>query len=167
MRYVLVRLSTQEVLKRNVPQEFVDSVTGLDPDLAYLPMIEQTRPEVDDAFYYLERVEQIVESEYRITWNTVKKPTEELEQIIDNIERMEAQRHISQEDLLKITVLGLTVLFRALDGLQLNAKEQALAQKIVQIGTRIWQNDQYVAQVKAAIRAGQEPDITTGWAAPQ
>ena len=162
--YVLRKISTDEILKRSVVlAEY--PVEGLDSDLEYLPMVEDSIPDFDPRYFTINKIEgrQSTPLAWRITWQIVKRATPEIKRSVKNVERLEHQKHVTVEERDKLVLLGLTVLFRKINNLELTAKEQALADLIVTKGTKIWRNDDRAQTLQTLIEAGSEPDLDTGW----
>ena len=174
---VLIRVSTGEIIKHAplpVADPVNETVPGLDPDLKWLVKHEPfAAPLYDSRVYILERTEAVTDephpdyplySRYLITYNTVRRPVEQVQQAIINKEREELQRHIDYID--KLAILGLTVLFRQLDGLQLTAVEREIRDRVVRNGVKIFQNHQRRRQLEAEAEQVQPLDIDDGWTAP-
>jgi len=166
MSHVLRRISTGEILRRAVPDDQVALVVGLDPDLEYLREVVLPRPAFDPRYFVLTQDEGKVGVEWRTTYGTQKRPAAEIAAAVDNTERERTLDHVPQEDLVKLAVLGLAVIFRANSGLQLTPKERAIRDRLMGIGTKLWKNSDRAEALKAAVLAGQEPDLDTGWEAP-
>lgn len=174
---VLIKLSTGEIIKHAllpVADPATQQVQGLDPDLKWLIKHEPFgAPQYDSRVYVLERTEEVTEEQhpdyplydrYLITYNTVRRPVDEIQQAIINQEREQLIKHIDYID--KLSILGLTVLFRQLDGLQLTATEQQIRDRIVRNGVKIFQNHQRRKQLEAEAEQVQPLDLDSNWAAP-
>jgi hypothetical protein len=171
---VLIRKSTGEIIKHGTyPRLDMDPVDGLDPDLEWLlKYTPYAVPEYDPRVYQLITTQEVTTdphpdyshlNQFRITYATQKREQEEIEANIENAEQLANNRIIENQRQLKLMVLGLAVLFRKVEGLALNQKEQVIANRIVAAGTKLWNNDQVLRNKVAAYLAGQEPDIDEGW----
>lgn len=176
---ILVQKSTGDIIKVGVyPANFnsdgsLPPIDGLDPDLEwyinYEPFIQ---PEYDPRVYILNIVKEILNTphpvytnlnQYKITYVLVKRTVGEITLAIDNSEEIANQSVFPIEQQLKVLALGLGVLFRAVQRLSLNAKEIAIRDKVLQIATKIWQNDQILLNKKQAAQAGSEVDLDSEW----
>lgn len=172
---VLIRISTGEIIKHDVlPVDPSIPVPGLDPDLKWLIKYEPyASPQYDARIFNLQRTEEVTEvthpeyplyDQYLITYNTERRPVDEIELEIVNKERVELQRHVDYTD--KLSILGLAVIFRQLDGLQLMPVEQQIRDRIVRDGLKIYRNYLRRKQLVAEAATIQTPDIDAGWEAP-
>jgi hypothetical protein len=66
----------------------------------------------------------------------------------------------------KLAILGLAVIFREVEGMQLNATETALKQRITRNATKIFLNHQRRKQLETEADQLQDLDIDAGWATP-
>ena len=172
---VLIRISTGEIIKHDIlPVDPSIPVPGLDPDLKWLIKYEPfASPQYDARIFNLERTEEVTTTahpdwplydQYLITYATLRRPVEEIELEIVNKERVELQRHIDYAD--KLSILGLAVIFRQLDGLQLTPVEQQIRDRIVRNGLKIYRNYLRRRQLEQEAATIQTPDIDAGWEAP-
>lgn len=170
----LRRISTGEILKRGILPNSPDiSPVGLDPDLEWL--IDYTPYAMPD---YDPRVFQLVTefaptqtahplyplyNQYLITYRTEKREADYVKSQAEakERERLEVNVDYTQRD--KLVLLGLAVLFRSLDGLELNAKETVIRNRVMTAAVNLWKNDARVQELKAQIDAGQEIDLDEGW----
>lgn len=167
--YVLYRISTSTVINRSVVYPAAvddDPIIGLDPDLQYLAMDRDVTPDYDPRVYDLVTSEAKVANLWRITYGTQRKDATQIKIAVTNKEATEITNHVRAMERDKLMVLGLGVLFAELSSLTLNARQQAVKNKIIAAATKIWQNDQRVTELFAQIDTNQVPDIDTGWALP-
>lgn len=167
--YTLIRISTGEIQKRDVPED-QRSLIDLDPDLEYLLQVSTAIPDADPRYYVIsgtETVDRTVSpAVVRLGYATVKRQVEEITVHVENREATELARHMKATELNKLAILGLFILFRKTEGLTLTTREQQIATRIGNIGTRILQNDARARQILADITAGNEPNLDAGWQAP-
>lgn len=175
---VLIRKSTGEVLKYGAWPAVDESnnpveVPGLDPDLQWLLEHEPfASPTPDMRFYTVQRAEEIstdphpiyaFANQYKITYTTPKRDQAEIEDHAYNVEQEQLNHIFKTREQIKLLALGIGVLFRSVDGLSLTAKEQAVADKCVNLALKVWNNDANVKSKIAAIANGEEPDLDAGW----
>jgi len=163
MSYVLRRISTGEIIRRNVLDGDAETVVGLDPDLEFLKVVQQTQPDYDPRYFVLTSSEGKVGTEWRQTWGTQKRPVAEIEQAVENHERLLISEQVPAEDLTKLIVLALAALFREVKGLQLTPSEATTAGQIVALGRDLALLDEKAKLYKAEVRAGREPDLDAPW----
>lgn len=174
---VLIRISTGEIIKHDVlpvADPATQEVQGLDPDLKWLVKHEPFgQPQYDARVYSLQKTEAVTEEQhpdyplydrYLITYDTVRRAVSEIEQAIINKERNEFSRHIDYLE--KLAILGISILSRRIEGLQLTATEQNIMSRIERNGLKIWQNHQRRKQLQAEAEQVQPVDIDDGWAEP-
>jgi hypothetical protein len=171
---VLLRISTGEIIKHDLlPADPTGAVPGLDPDLKWLIKHEPfPSPTVDTRYYTVARVEEVMVTQhptyplydqYSITYTTPKRAIEEINDHAYNAERDALNRVFTQRDQIKLLALGLGVLFRSVDGLQLSAKETTIKTNVMSLALKLWNNDANLKAKLASIAAGEEPDIDQGW----
>lgn len=89
MRAVLIRKSTQEIIKKsNYPKLDIEPIIGLDPDLEWLLVNIEDKPIYDPSIEKIERVEEITTeahpdypalNQYKVYWNVVPLTQEEID----------------------------------------------------------------------------------------
>lgn len=168
--YVLRRISTGEIIKRNTPYPTMEDdspIAGFDPDLEFLAMDQDTQPDYDPRLYALSQAETRENADprpvWRIRWSTAKVPLSQAKQNAANIEAARAHDHYTVQERDKVLLLATAVLFRQVANQQLTAKEVALKQRIIELATKLWKNDARLAAIFAALDAGQDPDLDAGW----
>lgn len=171
---VLIRKSTGEIIKHApYPREDMGVIVGLDPDLEWLlkhtPFIA---PDYDSRYYVLNVTEEVTTdphpdhahlNQYKITYDTTKRPEPDIIISVENAETEANEGVIPYTRQLKLIVLGIGVLFKNIDGLQLNQKETKIKNRVMAMAVKVWKNDTEARQKKQAIAAGQEPNIDDGW----
>lgn len=174
---VLIRISTGEIIKHDVlpvADPATQEVQGLNPDLKWLIKHEPfAPPQYDSRVYQLQTTEAVTEEEhpdyplydrYLITYQTIRRPVDEIQQAIINAERVEFGRHVDYLE--KLAILGISILSRRIEGLQLSQTEQNIMNRIERNGNKIWQNHQRRKQLEAEAEQVQPVDIDAGWATP-
>lgn len=167
--YAQWRISTSEVLFRNLvyPNAVDDSeVVGLDPDLLYLAMDTDTVPEYDPRIFTLVPSEAKVGSTLKKTWTTPKRAVDQIKIAIENRERSEIAKHVTEYEREKLEILGLAVLFAINAGAVLTQRQTAIKNKINAAAAKLLQNDQTTADKFVQVDNNEVPDIDAGWAAP-
>jgi hypothetical protein len=168
-KYVLRRISTGEIINRGVfyPNAEDDApIIGLDPDLEYLAMDQDVRPDYDARVFSLVTNEDRQEGTpplWRITFDTVRRPTTEIKAAAQNVEAVKNRLHYSEQERDKLCILGLAVLFRQIANQQLTQKEVNLKQRILAMGATIWKNDDRLRAIFTALDANQTPDLDAEW----
>lgn len=170
----LRRKSTGEIIKRGtLPNDPNIAPIGLDPDLEWL--IDYTpyiAPDYDPRVYMLQTEYAPTETphptyplynQYLITYQTVKRDAEYIKTQAEQKERERLEAEVDYTERDKLILLGLAVLFRSLDGLQLNPKETAIKNRVMSAAVNLWKNDARVQELKAQIDANQEIDMDAGW----
>lgn len=172
-KYVLRRISTSQILGRNLhyPTSTDDStIVGLDPDLEYLAMDQDLVPDYDPRVFRLTTAEarnaDTTPPTWHITYGTEKRSEEEIKTAITNAEALENIKLVPTQETLKLTIMGLGILFRSVKGLQLNAKEQAVLDRLTEVYAAIDKHDSIVAEKFADVEADRIPDINRWDAAP-
>lgn len=171
---VLIRKSTGEIIKHaDYPRLDMAPVEGLDPDLEWLIKVTPyVQPDYDSRIFVLNQTEEVTQTphpdyphlnQYRITFSTSKRATEEIAISVENAEREANESVFPYTKQLKILTLGLGVLFRKVGGMTLNAKEIAVKDKVLALAVKIWKNDQALRDKIAELAAGTEPNIDEGW----
>lgn len=177
MQAVLIKKNadqTIEIIKRGeYPNLDMEPVQGLDPDLEWLLVYEPfVQPDYDPRIYVIQRNEEITQvphpqyshlNQFKVTFLLVKRAVEEINVSIANAEALANESLLKYEERLKILTLGLAVLFRKTDGSTLLAKEIAIRDKVVALGTRIWKNDANAQAMITAIQSQTEPNLDEGW----
>lgn len=170
-KYVLRRISSQQIIGRNLtyPTATDDSeIVGLDPDLEYLAMDQDVIPDYDPRIYVLTTTELrnavTTPPTWHITFGTVKRTVTEIKANAINVEAVKNRLHFTEQERDKLVILGLAVLFRQTANQQLTQREVALKNRIITMGTAIWNNDQRLRDIMVALDGGGEPDLDDQWA---
>lgn len=102
MKAVLIKVSTQEILKYkvNYPSIEIVPIESLDSDLEWLIVNNLGRPDFDESIEKLEKVEEITNephtdypelNQYKIYFNIVPLTQEEIDSLVDGNEENEAE----------------------------------------------------------------------------
>lgn len=164
--YVLRRISTGEIIKRNTlyPVSTDDApIEGFDPDLEFLAIDQDVQPDYDARIYLLVRNEAKAGSVWRVTFSTQKRVVDEIKVAVTNVEAFENQRHYSLQERDKLMWLAIGVTLRQLANQTLTAKELAVKQRAMELVAKIWKNDERARQLFLAVDAGQEINPDAGW----
>lgn len=169
-RWATLQLSTGEIVARNRPWPTGDGseIPNLDPDYVMLLHLEDTRPNYDSRLYSLQGTETVDAdaNELRKTWETIKRPLEEIKVAAQNVEVQELQKHINLEREIIETRLMVAAILQFLDGLQLPPRIQNFADNYKAKGVKLWRNRDRLRAILADIENGLEPDLDAGWEAP-
>lgn len=167
-RWAVLRLSTGEIVSRNKPWPRADGqpIEGLDPDYVYLRHVTAARPDYDSRYYVLQGTETVdaEANELRLSWETVKRPTEELVAVAENVEAQKLQNFVRLErEAIETRLIVAAILAYIVDAQQFPPKVQTMAQEYVAKGTKIWKNRDRLKAIIADIQLGLEPDLDAGW----
>lgn len=165
-QYVLRRISTGEVLKRNAryPTATDDGpIDGFDPDLEYLAMDQDVQPDYDARVFDLVTNEAKDGTLWRITFSTLRRDNSTIKVAVTNKEASEVYSHMTPTERDKLMLVALGVLFRQLAAQTLTVKEQAVRNRVMGLAAKLWKNDDNAAALFTAIDAGQTPNIDSGW----
>jgi hypothetical protein len=163
--YILRRVSDKFVINSRA----LSNTTGLPnpgEDQEYLPiLIESPAPDHDQTFTVRTTVEGPNEAlkQQEIKYVVTDKPKEERLAAAENAERLEVARFVATNNSPRDVTLLLAALFRAQKGLELTPDETAAAEKIVATAAVLTKNLANLESLKAAIEAGQKPDLSAGW----
>ena len=170
---VLIRKSTGEIIKHaDYPRVDMQPIIGLDPDLEWLivntPYVE---PDYDSRLFVLQRTEAITAiphpqypllNQYQISFSTDKREKPEIIASIDNAET-DALNSLTGNKVMKTVIQSISILFKKIDKLNLNASEQAVALDIQAIAVAVWKNNVEAKAKIAKVNAGIEPAIDELW----
>lgn len=159
--------SNGEIISRNKKWPVLDGseIPGADPRYVYLLQTASAKPDYDSRTHILQQVETADEQANTLSYSysSIKRPIEEITSSIENEEQDALESLLPNTRRNKILLLGMTVLFRSIDGLSLNTKEQAIADEIVSLGVKVWKNDSTLRSKIKDLADGNEPDLSSGW----
>lgn len=168
--YVLRRIDDGFIHNARATSNVLDGPPNVsDPNLQYLPIYIDDTPANDPVYTLVDQVEgadnpvNASATQWQIKFNVKDRPLAERLVIADNTERFEVQKHIAPQDLAKMTVLTLAAVFRQAKGLILEPDEQSSADALVLLAAKLRANADLAADNRAAITAGQKPDLKVGW----
>lgn len=168
-RWSVLQVSTQQIIIRNAvwPRADGGPIEGMDPDYVYLLQSTDAKPDYDSRLYQLTSTEvvDVPANTIRRTWATAPRTLEDRLTAAENVEAEELMRHIKLERELVETRLMVTAILQHISGLQLPPKVQAMADAYKAKGVKLWKNRDHLKVITAAIQAGQDPDLDTGWEA--
>lgn len=167
--YVLRVKSTKVVINpRAISNAIGAPVVDVSSDLEYLPIMVDDRPDNDPVFTTVNTVEAPDEQagEWLITYDILDRPKDEIKNVASNVKRFEADKHISPADFKETVVFMLSAILRKASGLVLTPDEEASRDRLVSIDAKLVANKNHLADLHAAIDAGQKPDIKSGWSTP-
>jgi len=174
---VLYRISTAEIIKRAVfPGNPAEALPGMDPDYKWLiTYIPFEAPDFDIRLFSMVTKETItstphpdypIYSQFLVTYETVKKPDEVIAAQVDNAERAALSRVFPAADQLKTLTLGLGVLAKISEKLELDPDEKKVMADVIALADKVWINSDNAAAKKAEALAGGQPNLDADWAAP-
>lgn len=174
-QYALRRISDGAVLKRNAQYPTIEdgsSIVGLDPDLQYLEMWTDVRPQEDARIWLVTPVETVetIEEEgapeaevFRTSWSVTKRPPDDIRNAAKNAESLRNKAQLPDSENIKLLLFSVGMLMKRLDNQTLTQREQTIATKIANRVAAIRKNDTRLAQILAAIDQDETPDLDAGW----
>lgn len=168
-QYVLRQKSTDSLIQpkfREYPNAVEDSpIIGLDDDLEFLAVDKDFEPDFDPRLVALVPSEAKEDNLWHISFDLVKKDLTQIKFAVINAESQQVNLQLANENLAKLTILGLGVLFSLKDNNVLTTTQQAIKDRVLKANTALLQNDAVVAQLNAIADAGGTPDLDNVWAA--
>ncbi|MEZ0390420.1 MAG: hypothetical protein ACAI34_25295 [Verrucomicrobium sp.] len=169
-QYVLQRVSTQEIIKRGAQYPTAEdggAIAGLDPDLRYLEMWRDVRPDEDPRVWIVSTAEAVEEVEsllvFHMTYVTTRRSSNDIKNAAKNVESAKNQEHIATSELLKLSVIGQGILFKRLANQTLTVPEEAVRTRIVEAASALRGNDARLTAIIEAVEAGDDVDLDSGW----
>jgi hypothetical protein len=171
-QYVLQRISDQAIIKRGAQYPTTEDdgpIDGLDPDLRYLEMWRDARPDEDVRIWsvtadeVVEPVEEDGPDVFHIKWAVAKRPVDDIKHAAKNTESARNKEQLPDSESTKLILFGLGILLKRLDNQTLTQREQNIASKITDRIAAIRKHDTRLAQILAAVDQGETPDLDTGW----
>ena len=176
---VLIRKSTRQIIKEALyPNEDISPVVGLDPDYEWLVKhVPFAQPDYDPRLYIMQMVLPNMEfindfqdhpsypgiREYRVTWNPIKRPNDDIIRSILNAEK-EANDLVFSEAVHKDEfAFMLNSVHKDAKGASLTDNEQEQIDKLAIVTVNLSKNKDTAAIKIAQVEAGQEPNIDEGW----
>lgn len=168
-------LDDVQILREGVeyPRSDMQPVVGLAPDLEWLLHHEPfARPEPDSRFYTLETTRSITADahpdyphlhQYRITYAARKRAVELIIGALDDIEAEHAEMIVEQRKRTKALLLLWAINNRRIKGQTITPKMQSFENTALEWTQKLWQNETRRDAAAAAIAAGDEPDLDSGW----
>lgn len=177
-QYALLRISDGAVIKRNAQYPTSNDggpIQGLDPDLRYLEMWTDSRPQEDVRIWTVtpvETVEEITEEGapegevLHTSWAVTKRPADDIRHAAKNAESEKNKRQLPDSESTKLLLFAVGILLKRLDNQTLTQREQNIANKVAARVAAIRKNDARLAEILTAIDGGQTPDLDVGWEDP-
>lgn len=172
---VLIRISTGDIIKHaDLPTlDPLSPIPGLDTDLKWLIKFQPfNQPDYDIRLFILKKIEEVtviphpdypLYSQYLITFDTIKRPADDIKAQVDNAERAALGRIFPPERQLKTLSLGLAVLFRETANLALTPEEEAIKTQVIEMSDKLWQNHETAKLKKTEVDEGGEPNLDADW----
>lgn len=162
--YVLRRISDKVVTNPRAVSNTLGAPNP-GPDQEYLAILTDAAPDNDPVFTIRTQIEgpneATVPPQWEIHYKVEDRPKDQQKAAVDNAERFEVAKYVSSNNFQRDTVLLLSALLRAQRGLVLTPEETAANDKVVAIAAVLTQNQSIAGDKKAAIDAGQKPDLST------
>jgi hypothetical protein len=174
-QYVLHRISDGVILGRNrvYPVATDDApISGLDPDLEYLAMNQDVKPDVDLRIFSLSISEgkateaphlDDTRPTWHISWTATRLPNDTIKVHARNAQAAANALHYTPSEKEQISLLGLGLAARKHAGLELNIAEEALDARITELYPILFANDQRLAEIYTEIENDENPDLDAGW----
>jgi len=167
-KWAVLHLPSGEIVARNKDWPVADGsqIPGLDPDYVYLLHVTATPPDYDSRLYTLNGTETVdaENNELRLSYATVKRPTEEQVIAAENVESQELQKHLRLEREALETRLMLGALINyVIDNQAMPPKVRTMADKYVAKARKLFKNRDRLRAIIADIEAGNEPNLDAGW----
>lgn len=138
------------------------------PNLEYLAILTDDPPDFDQTFTVLTQTEgpneTTVPPQWEIHYVVTDRPKSEQHDAADNAARFQVQAQVPPQDSTEIIVRTLAAVLRDAKGLQLTAGEQAFKDQLMKLAAGLEANAANLADIHAAIDAGNKPDLSAGWA---
>lgn len=170
-RWATYQVSSGEIVARNRLWPVADGseIVGQDADYVMLLHVNDTAPAYDSRLYVLESTEGIDVDNNVIhkTFETTARSIEERTIAAENEEANQLSTHASLvREAIKTRLMVGAVLAYVADAQAFPPKVDAMADNYKATAVKLWQNRDRLDEIIAAIEAGQDPDLDTGWATP-
>ena len=159
-------IASREVFYPNADE--TQPVQGLAEGYRYVPIYYEAVPN-PDAAYYTKTIQEGLGNDaelgefYGIREVIVKRPVEEIKRTAEGARNLATAAHIDPIRFQDLTARVLFSLLKKLKGIEWTAKEKAELDKFVEIGQKLWGNDDVFKQKIAAIEAGSVVDLQAGY----
>lgn len=172
-QYALQRISDGAIIKRNAQYPTTEDggpIVGLDPDLRYLEMWRDVRPDEDVRIWNVVPLEVVepAESEgpdvFHIKWSVEKRPVADIKNAAKNVESLRNKQHLPDSETVKILLFAVRILAKKIGNQTLTVKEQAVFDRVNAAHSAIAANDARLAAILAAVDNGETPDLDDEWA---
>lgn len=171
-RWAILQLSTQQIIARNKvwPRSDGGEIVGQDPDFVYLLQVSTVEPDYDSRLYQLIRTEEadVEANELRWTWDTQKRPNEERIIAAENVEAEQVTLSVKLErEVVETRLILGAILSHVVDQQQFPPKVRQRVRKYIGKATKFWRNRDRLEAIIEQIKAGEDPDLDTGWEDPE
>jgi len=176
---VLIRKSTKEIIKHDLyPRADMQPVEGIDPDYEWLiKHIPFAEPDYDSRIFIMETqlpdlnfLDDFQEHpqyegvrEYRITYNPIKRSSDEIIMAIENAEKEANSAAWSEATHKDETLLMINSVRKEASGASLTTDEQTHIDRLAAINVKLAKNLDTKNIKIAQVQNGQEPNINEGW----
>lgn len=167
-RWTIIQASTNIIIARNRSWPRTDGmeIQGADPDFIYLEQVTTERPECDERLFDLVQTEPVIDTAGNtITtgWTVSEKPKDDVRANLLNTETLANSELVSQQELTKLTVLGLGIIARKMIGMELTEPERELHKRITEVSGLMWDNDATLTNKLKDLDEDKPIDPDAGW----
>lgn len=161
-----------ELKRANYPRKDIGPIPDLLPGLEWKLIVEANRPQIDTRTHKYVKSENNTNAshpdyphlkQYQIFYNVVPKSNVELQQVVKELEKEANEQILAEQTRMKYIILGLGILIRKSNGINITAKEQTILDKILAKAINVWQNDTTLQAKLDEINNSTVPDPDTGW----
>lgn len=171
-RWAVLKQSTGEIVARNKTWPVADgsAIPGLDPDFVYLLQSAATPPDYDSRFYRLVSTEtpDVAENTLTKTYSTEKRDVAAIKAAAANVEANQFTQHFPVEKVARDTAVALgLIIYFVIDNQTIPAKYRPFVDRyLARVKDKILPNIDRLKQIEDDIDNDLEPDLDSGWAAP-
>ncbi len=136
------------------------------PGQEYLPiLIDDPKPAFDSLYSTRTEGRTVNEDlhQVEIHYTITDRPLADRLVAVANARRNETNKQFPSQDSSDALVLTVAALLRLAKGLELTPVEQTYADKLVTVAAVLQKNADHEADLKAAVIAGQKPDLVAPW----
>lgn len=176
-RFVIWRPSTSQFTNMNAtwPRTDGGALVGANPDFQYFKKIAGSPPDVDHRFTLTTTfgkvpttpipAEGLPVGTYEAVYDLVKLPVEDLKAQVETQFQVELQKQFPQTSNPSVLLEAADAVARKVAGAVLTSSQQEKLDTIVGVGDVVAVLRSRQNELNAAIDAGEDYDITTGWSA--
>ena len=161
-----------EIKRARYPRKDMGVVSGLRAGLEWKLIITTPPVAYDSRIYTAVKVEENTNEYhdththlkvYKVSYDIQPKSDAAIIAAINRAERNANESIVDEQERFKILTLGLGILIRKANGINISAKEVAILDRILAKAVSIWQNDSILKAKIQNIIDGIPEDIDSGW----